>query len=331
MQYKYEVSVVIPTYNRSHCIEAAIDSVFKQTYTDYEVIIVDDGSTDNTDQVLNIYGDRIKYIYQPNNGVSAARNVGILNANGKWIAFLDSDDEWLPSKLEEQMAFIDKYPNVCAHVTDCLIIESDNEYSLFNIRKFPINKSAEVVIREPLVTILNLQPFTSSLIVKRNKIIEAGLFDEEMSLYEDFDCFCRIALLGQWGLTYKPLVRMYRKGRDEDALSHQHTENQVNSFLALIRIYNKLLNKNTLCARYTQLLKNKLSSIRFYLGLVYIRNYEKNRGNELVLRSAKDSFTLVSFFRTFIVLLFGLRGFDLVQRIKLRNKKEFRRSKGFIN
>ncbi len=96
------VSVIIPTYNRVKTIERAVNSVLAQTWTEQEVIVVDDGSTDQTGEILKVYGDKIRVIRQQNGGVSAARNAGIKAATGEIISFLDSDDEWLPSKTERQ-------------------------------------------------------------------------------------------------------------------------------------------------------------------------------------------------------------------------------------
>ena len=98
------VSVIIPTYNCDRYIDQAIASVLEQTYTDYELIIVDDGSTDDTAQVIKSYGDRINYIYQANQGVAQARNRGLAAAQGQYIAFLDQDDVFLPNKLGEQVS-----------------------------------------------------------------------------------------------------------------------------------------------------------------------------------------------------------------------------------
>ena len=105
-----KVSVIIPTYNRSSVLSRAIDSVLRQSFKDFELIVVDDGSTDNTKELIEKYSDQITYIYQDNKGVSAARNKGLEHAKGEWIAFLDSDDEWKKKKLEKQIAFIEINP-----------------------------------------------------------------------------------------------------------------------------------------------------------------------------------------------------------------------------
>src|ERR1700728_4898735 len=96
------VSVIIPSFNRAHCIAASVESVLAQSFQDFELIVVDDGSTDETQQVLARFGDRIRVIRQDNGGVSAARNAGMRVARGSWIAFQDSDDTWRPEKLQTQ-------------------------------------------------------------------------------------------------------------------------------------------------------------------------------------------------------------------------------------
>ena len=100
-----KVSVVIPTYNRAHLICETIDSILAQTYKDYEIIVVDDGSTDNTQEVLKRYGDKVRYFYQQNQGQASAWNFAVRQSSGEYIALLDSDDLWLPQKLECRQKF----------------------------------------------------------------------------------------------------------------------------------------------------------------------------------------------------------------------------------
>jgi glycosyltransferase involved in cell wall biosynthesis len=109
-----KVSVVIPTYNRAKLVLDSIDSVLEQTFRDFELIVVDDGSTDDTRETLQMYGDRIQYIHKKNGGVSDALNCGIHHAKGDWIGILGSDDTWLPNKLEVQMQDIAANPELCS-------------------------------------------------------------------------------------------------------------------------------------------------------------------------------------------------------------------------
>ena len=104
------VSVIIPTYNREKIITRAIDSVFAQTYRDFEIVVLDDGSQDNTKAVAQAYGPKVHYFYQDNKGIAGARNAGMHQTAGDYIAFLDSDDYWLPGKLERQIALFSEHP-----------------------------------------------------------------------------------------------------------------------------------------------------------------------------------------------------------------------------
>src|SRR3989304_775382 len=112
------VSVIIPTFNCARFLGRAIDSALFQTYTDYEIIVVDDGSTDATGDVVERYASKIRYTYQSNKGVSSARNTALSNASGELIAYLDADDMWYPHKLESQVAFLDFHK-------DCGLVHSD--------------------------------------------------------------------------------------------------------------------------------------------------------------------------------------------------------------
>jgi glycosyltransferase involved in cell wall biosynthesis len=118
-------SVAIPTFNRAHLIGYAIDSVLNQTYADVEIIVIDDGSTDNTADVVAKYGDRVRYYWQPNGGLGAARNAGVDRATGDWIAFLDSDDYWFDFKLALQADLLTKQPGIDFVFTEFSILKDD--------------------------------------------------------------------------------------------------------------------------------------------------------------------------------------------------------------
>src|SRR5262249_35097739 len=112
------VSVVIPTYNAGADVVEAVQSVLAQTYQEFEILIVDDGSTDDTETALRRFGERVRYFKQDRSGPSAARNRAILNARGAYLAFLDADDLWLPEKLDRQVRFLDARPQMVLAYTD---------------------------------------------------------------------------------------------------------------------------------------------------------------------------------------------------------------------
>lgn len=117
------VSVVIPSYNRAYIVGQAIESVLRQTYENVEVVVIDDGSTDDTERVVRAFDDRVRYIYQPNGGIAVARNSGIAAARGEFVAFLDSDDVWLPWKLEAQLAVLRQCPEIGMIWTDMTAVD----------------------------------------------------------------------------------------------------------------------------------------------------------------------------------------------------------------
>ena len=141
------VSVVLPTYNRAALLPRAVESVIAQTYGDWELIVVDDGSTDETAAVVSAYGtklgDRFVYLRQENRGSSAARNRGIEASRGRFVAFLDSDDEFAPTKLARQLALFERYPQLGLVYSDYSIVETDGAAvgSAFDL-KFPIARTA---------------------------------------------------------------------------------------------------------------------------------------------------------------------------------------------
>src|SRR5687767_8549903 len=121
------VSVIIPTYNRGYIIKPTIESVLAQTYGNFEIIVVDDGSTDDTRTVIEQFGARVRYLYQPNAGLAAARNTGLGAARGEFIAFQDSDDTWVPWKLEAQMALMRHIPQLSVVWTDMTAISPQGQ------------------------------------------------------------------------------------------------------------------------------------------------------------------------------------------------------------
>jgi glycosyltransferase involved in cell wall biosynthesis len=188
------VSVVIPTYNREYIISEAINSVLNQTYQNFEILVVDDGSTDKTKEVVeNIKDPRIRYICQHNAGPSAARNNGIRNAKGDWIAFLDSDDIWLPEKLGKQIEVINSSDDRLGIVT-CWSL---NCYYKNNLPVEEVNISiatnSQEFIRGLILDPSSVITGTNTIIIRKTSFEKVGLFNEDVRAYEDWDVWFRVA------------------------------------------------------------------------------------------------------------------------------------------
>jgi len=220
MSYRPFISVVIPTYNRSRQVEAALTSVLAQTYSEFEAIVVDDGSTDGTGAAIQRLvsqqgGDsnQIRYFFQRNQGPSVARNKGIEQARGEWIAFLDSDDVWLPEKLELQVRAIQQFKDECgACFTDAQMV-NDLGMDASSFRSFGIHCDQTVGIASD--ALLSLAKgfcgfWLSTLLVRTDLARHIDGFDPAIQCAEDRDFYFRLALVTSLACIDKPLVRTDR-------------------------------------------------------------------------------------------------------------------------
>jgi glycosyltransferase involved in cell wall biosynthesis len=206
--------VIIPTYNRAWCLPEAIESVLTQTDTDFEVIVVDDGSHDETQAVLAAYGSRIRFLAQTNRGVSAARNRGISAARGAFLAFLDSDDLWQPEKLARQRAFFNRHPAA-------LICQTEEIWIRRGVRVNPRHRhrKASGDIFEASLALCLVSP---SAVMLRGELLDAvGVFDENLPACEDYDLWLRVSARHPVHLIDAPLV--IKRGGHADQLSRQHS------------------------------------------------------------------------------------------------------------
>jgi glycosyltransferase involved in cell wall biosynthesis len=195
------ISTVIPTYNRAHMVVEAIESVLRQTHRPDEVIVVDDGSTDDTAQCVERYAGQVRYLRQANAGPSAARNRGIQAASCEYIAFLDSDDIWVEDRLERQLAFLAMHPHldVIFGLEAKFAAEKEPEPSQSNERDyFECLKSVEGVLPDPFGMFLKENFFvaTSSVLFRKSCVDTVGLMDPTVRLAEDYDFWIRFALEG---------------------------------------------------------------------------------------------------------------------------------------
>ena len=208
------VSIIIPAFNRASTICSAIESVLRQTYTDFELLIVDDGSTDDTmARVAEISDPRIRALANPENmGASAARNTGIRNARGTWIAFQDSDDEWLPEKLEKQMQRLASKGDDHVACYCGMIIVGDHSQTTRERRQVRYIPRVKLTKLEGniLPTVLTTSPAsTQTLIVRRDILEEIGGFDEDLPALVDWDCVLRLASRWSFAFVDEPLVLQY--------------------------------------------------------------------------------------------------------------------------
>ncbi len=206
-----EVSVIIPTYNRREFVREALASVYAQTFLDFELIVVDDGSTDDTEAVVHEFSEA-RYLWQENRGVSAARNAGAAASCGPLLAFLDSDDLWQPGKLAAQVAFFQAYP-------EARICQTEEIWLRNGIRVNPHRKhrkpSGDIFARSLELCLVS----PSAVMLRRTFFEQLGGFDENLPACEDYDLWLRIAVQEPVHLLNEPLV--IKRGGHADQLSHR--------------------------------------------------------------------------------------------------------------
>jgi len=201
-----EISVVIPTYNYGRFVHEAIDSVLAQTCAPLEIIVVDDGSTDGTEQIVRAYGDRVRYIRQENAGVGAARNNGIANARGEYVAFLDSDDVWLPEKLAKQLARFDADPDLG------LVYVGAERFDESGTLSVALDGMEGWIASELLRLERSVISSGSGTLLPKRVAEEVGGFDPDLQPSEDWDFCYRVALRHRIGFVPEVLVRYRQHG-----------------------------------------------------------------------------------------------------------------------
>lgn len=318
------VSVIIPTYNRGYCVKEAIESVLSQTFQDFELIVVDDGSNDNTAEIISSYGERVKYVLQENAGVSEARNRGIREAQGKWLAFLDSDDLWVPEKLKIQIECVKRYTRAIAQMVDSLIELPSGEYiSTFKLRRLWRSFFDQPFRERPLLDVLKAQYFTSSWLIKKEIAEAAGNFNARKRIYEDIDFLTRVALEGPFVNDCHECVLIKRRNKKELTLSDINRLNKKESLGNMVSMYINLKNDSRLNRIERRYVCRQLSGARHELALEY--RYEKNLKEyfRLLVLSVLDEPGIRSATKTALSLI-GLYS-KVVRKKKLR-KCSVRRS-----
>ncbi|MFB0506236.1 MAG: glycosyltransferase family 2 protein [Thermodesulfobacteriota bacterium] len=260
------VSVVIPTYNRLSTVKDAIESVLNQTYRDFEFWVVDDGSTDGTGEALRTFGDKVKYVFQNNRGVSAARNFGLRISRGKYLAFLDSDDLWEPQKLEIQVKCMEENPQFPLCYTDEVWIRGGTRVN-------PKKKHAKYSgwIFEKCLPLCIISP--SSALMKRSLFDEIGAFDETLPVCEDYDLWLRVTC--RYPVLFIDKKLIVKRGGHADQLSTRSWGNDR---------YRVMVLEKLLCSQNLKAEERQMASREFVRKCRILSEGFSKRGKEEAAR-----------------------------------------------
>lgn len=233
------VTVIIPTYNRKDIVLDAVQSVLNQTMKNFEVFVVDDGSTDGTVEYLQSLKLPINLISKQNGGVSSARNAGIKVAKGKYLAFLDSDDLWSPEKLEQQILYIEKHPDITLVYTDEYIevngiVESKTRFERSSATEDEKNNFllSGFVQHTPI--------HTSTVMVKKSILDEVGYFNETLKIHEDTELWNRISIKYNFGFVNVPLATFRYKEGVEHLMKDSKKELGIEEGKKYLRLYEEM-------------------------------------------------------------------------------------------
>lgn len=310
-----KISVIIPLYNKKNHIQRTLTSVLDQTFQDIEVVIVNDGSTDDSVQVVQRIDDsRIRLIHQSNAGVSAARNRGVKEAGGEWIAFLDADDTWHPEKLEKQIAWLKQYPD--AMWASCGFSRTRVPGQIKNVEKFHSCWFKETCLLEDGLIPLSCGRhfWTGTVMVKKRVFETVQPFDTSLRTGEDLDFFYRLVCRFPDGVYLPECLAYYHTGISEALTSTMDRFPDAASVLLLpqrFADYGKNLpaHRKTLATNYA----GRVLQIRLY-NLIIRKKY--SLAKEVLIEAEKAGLTIHDIVLKLRVWFPWLASFDLKLKIK---------------
>jgi glycosyltransferase involved in cell wall biosynthesis len=292
-----KVSIVIPTYNRAAKVQSSIKSVLAQTFSDLEVIVVDDGSSDDTGQTLrDAFGDQIRYYFQRNQGVSIARNRGIAEARGEWIAFLDSDDLWERDKLEWQLKSLEQFaPDCGACYTDTQLLNYPETRTFFQMAQENYRHEGPLGINSEALRLLvrpggaGMLICISSLLARADAIKQSKGFDPTLGFYADSEFMFRLALVTGFCYVNRPLVWFDRSpaeirhvgaSRDWDNLEYilQEGQARLEKFLRLSDKFPPEIYK---------LIREQLASVHSGLANCHLQNGQYSKARAAISKAVQ--------------------------------------------
>ncbi len=296
------ISIIIPTYNVSRFINQTLESIFDQDVTDYEIIVVDDGSTDATQSVLETFKDRISYYCQENRGPAAARNVGIKMAQGKYIAFQVGDDLWPNSKLKLQIELMEKHPDVGLLSGDMQRFSGEHVKVSSMFKKYGFDRNFfgdDFYVADAYKKIYiqgNYIP-TGTVILRRNCLEKVGYFDESFRHSEDLDLWLRISL--HFRLAYSKEIWLLRRDHEINLTGDTESMN-----LSLIKVLEKHEKQYASYLTQNSIPSNKVISEKLRnTGYLFLISFKLNKARECLLKSLFREFqirTLLYWFATFL-------------------------------
>jgi glycosyltransferase involved in cell wall biosynthesis len=296
-----KVSVVIPTYNRSDKVRKGVESVLAQSLKDLEVIVVDDGSSDNTEQALRqAFGNRIRYYFQPNQGASVARNKGIEEARGDWIAFLDSDDLWEREKIEWQFDALQQFGSLCgACYTDVRFFNHSETRTMFQLAQNSYHHENTMGVNTDVLRLL-IKPggagmivCLSSLLARRDVIQQAGGFNPDLLYSQDSEFMFRLAILTSFCYVNCPLVQFDRSPAEIRHVGVQSEWNKVEFWLrdSQLRLEGLLLLADG-HPKIRNLVRRQLGSIHSGWVNCYLENGQYAKARVAASKAAQMALTL---------------------------------------
>lgn len=303
-----KVSVIIPTYNRADLLPRAIESALSQTFGDFELIVVDDGSTDNTKQVVEEFqkkDERIKYIWQENSGAPARpKNTGIKNAKGEYIAFLDHDDEWLLEKLEKQLELFQNSKKSELGLVGCDALIFDGN----KLQKYVTPRYQDRFVFDKLLE-GNFIWSASSVLVKKEVFQNIGLHDEKLKMVDDWDLWIRIAQKYSFDFVPEFLLKYYIH-----AMS-------VTSTISIKTRHTDLMHILEKHKKYYLSHPQVYSGWLRHMGTMYVLDRDLKRGREFFKKSIKvNPLNFKSYFY-FLISLGGRDFYYWLTQIKMRLRR----------
>ncbi|MDB6169035.1 MAG: glycosyl transferase family 2 [Verrucomicrobia bacterium] len=307
-------SVVVPTFNRGPFVAEAIGSILAQTVAPDEIIVVDDGSTDNTPEILADFGDRIIVLRQPNRGVSAARNAGIEHARSDWVAFLDSDDVWHPYRvalLKKDLETAD----AGVHVANILLTGPGFSRQLFELRG--LRGSGVWPLRHPDGFEFAMKdPYLSGIAARRDWLTAAGGFDVSIPYCEDVDLLCRMIFLGPWLANGTVVAELRRVGPTSETLSHRIRTERVSAEAVKIKTYGKLLGTLPANSDRAKLIRRMISKNWYNSAKALDGDGHRRKAAAHLMQSGRVHPTAAGWARALPPLLVGSQGYALLEKLK---------------